>query len=65
MFGGAKYVAWQELGTKVIEAKMYMQNAIADFVRDPEQGLAKIGWPKYDGTGKSSPILAPGFKTHR
>ena len=52
MFGGARYFAWQELGPKVIEAGKYLQNAIANFVRDPERGLAETGWPRYDGTGE-------------
>ena len=53
MFGGAKYMAWQELGSKVIEAGMYMQNVVANFVRDPSEGLASMGWPRYDGSGKA------------
>jgi hypothetical protein len=53
MFGGAKYLAWQELGPNVQKAYEYLQDAVANFVRDPEGGLAKIGWPRYDGTGTS------------
>lgn len=53
MFGGAKYMAWQELGPKVTEAGMHMQNAVANFVRNPSEAMARMGWPKYDGSGKS------------
>ncbi len=60
MFGGAKYLAWQELGPNVIEAGRYMQNAVASFVRDPNGGLPRMGWPRYDGTGKSSPLSKQG-----
>ena len=56
MFGGAKYMAWQELGSNVIKAGSYMQDAVASFVRDPNEGLAKMGWPKYDGSGNFPPF---------
>lgn len=31
----------------------FMRNAWAEFARDPEDGLANLGWPKYDPDGKS------------
>lgn len=33
----------------------FMRNAWAEFARDPEDGLANLGWPKYDPDGK--PVL--------
>lgn len=57
MFGGAKYLAWQELGPNVQKSYEYFQDAVANFVRDPEGGLLKMGWPRYDGTGTSKSLL--------
>lgn len=30
----------------------FMRNAWAEFAKDPEDGLANLGWPKYDPDGK-------------
>lgn len=31
----------------------FMRNAWAEFARDPEDGLANLGWPKYNPDGKA------------
>lgn len=51
MFGGAKFMAWQDPGPNVVKAGQYLQDAVANFVRNPERGLAEMGWPRYNGTG--------------
>jgi cholinesterase len=39
-----------------------LQPSYAAFVRDPANGLTKMGWPKYDHKGKTLIRLAPDQK---
>jgi hypothetical protein len=40
------------LGNGMTGASKTFQSAWATFVKDPANGLTKLGWPKYDATGK-------------
>ena len=52
MFGGERYVAWQEVGENVLKAGRYLRDAMSAFVKDPEGGLEGFGWERYNGSGK-------------
>lgn len=59
LFGSEKYYAYQDPGPNVLRAGEYYRNAVAAFVRDPRDGLARYGWPKYNGTGQTLVNLFP------
>jgi cholinesterase len=59
MFGGAPYTAYEDFGGRLESAYRYHQDAVASFVRDPREGLGRLGWPKYDGTGKTLVDMFP------
>jgi len=52
VFGTASWLTGIE--DTPVQASMgaFMRNAWAEFARDPEDGLANLGWPKYDPDGK-------------
>ena len=39
-------------GADITNAFSNQPSAAAAFVKDPENGLTKMGWPRYDGKGK-------------
>jgi hypothetical protein len=39
-------------GNGVAGSSKLFQSSWATFVKDPVNGLSKLGWPKYDPTGK-------------
>jgi carboxylesterase type B len=38
-------------------ASMYMQNAWSTFIKDPSNGLRKVGWPKYAGNNGGKTLV--------
>ena len=52
ILGLEREFAYQELGEETQKAARYLRTAIATFVNDPVEGLAKFGWPKYSGQGQ-------------
>lgn len=53
LFEAEKLYAYQELTQAIEQAGEYLRDAVACFVRDPVDGLARFGWPKYTGEGMS------------
>ncbi|KAH6680802.1 carboxylesterase family protein [Halenospora varia] len=47
VFKMERRAAWDEVGEEVLRAGRYLRNAVAAFVRDPNNGLKEFGWPKY------------------
>lgn len=54
MLNQVELFAYEDLGSEVIKAGIYLRNAMASFVRDPVEGLTKFGWPRYDANGECS-----------
>lgn len=52
LFGAEHDFAYQALDPAVQQAGEYLRSAVASFVRDPVEGLANFGWPKYTGKGE-------------
>jgi len=45
--------AYQDMGSEIEKAGLYIRNAVASFVRDPVEGLTSFGWPRYDYTSST------------
>ena len=52
LFGAENTIAYQDPGPNVLQAGIYFRSAVAAFVKDPKDGLAEFGWPKYTGAGE-------------
>jgi carboxylesterase type B len=52
VLGDVRSAAYQDVGPEVQKAGQYLMDAIASFVRDPADGLTRVGWPRYDVSGK-------------
>ncbi|MCJ1247028.1 hypothetical protein MMC30_004239 [Trapelia coarctata] len=51
-FFAERYLAYEEAGTEVVAAGVYLRGAVASFVRGGGRGLEGWGWPRYTGEGK-------------
>lgn len=53
ILGAVQSTSYEDPSPALKTAQTYLQNAIAAFVRSPNSGLSKFGWPKYNTTCKS------------
>lgn len=53
-FGQHLDAAYQEVDGRIEKAAKYLRGAVAAFVRNPEGGLEKFGWPRYNPSGMCS-----------
>lgn len=60
MFGTASWLTGIQDTPEQASMGAFMRNAWAEFARDPEDGLANLGWPKYDPDGKA--VLDPFYR---
>ena len=49
VFGTTEYVSHRQDTAEEIKLSSAMRKAWATFAKDPVNGLAKLGWPMYDG----------------
>lgn len=52
VLGDVKSTAYQDVGPEIEKAGKYLMDAVASFVTDPEDGLTRFGWRRYDVSGK-------------
>lgn len=60
VFGTASWLTGIQDTPEQASMGAFMRNAWAEFARDPEDGLANLGWPKYDPDGKA--VLDPFYR---
>ncbi|KAF2106962.1 Alpha/Beta hydrolase protein [Lophiotrema nucula] len=53
ILGKVEEAAYEDVSAEMEKAEGYLIDAIGAFVRDPQSGLSKYGWPKYEAGSKT------------